>query len=51
MPPRTQQIFRLNRLDGLTQAQVAAQLGVSLSTVEKHLASALERLMARMEEQ
>ena len=27
MPPRTQQIFRLNRLDGLTQAQVAAQLG------------------------
>jgi RNA polymerase sigma-70 factor (ECF subfamily) len=30
---------------------VAAQLGVSLSTVEKHLASALERLMARMEEQ
>ncbi|HHK8037149.1 TPA: RNA polymerase sigma factor [Serratia marcescens] len=51
MPPRTQQIFRLNRLDGLTQAQVAAQLGVSLSTVEKHLASALEQLMARMEEQ
>lgn len=51
MPVRTQQIFRLNRLEGLTQAQVAVELGVSLSTVEKHLAGALEILMARMDAQ
>lgn len=38
---RTQEIFRLYRVEGLTQIEVAEILNVSLSTVEKHLANAL----------
>lgn len=30
-------IFRRHRIDGLSQRQVAAELGLGLSTVEKHL--------------
>ncbi|GAB1441131.1 hypothetical protein MASR2M36_39160 [Providencia sp.] len=34
----------LHREDGLTQIEVAQQLDISLSTVEKHLANALAML-------
>lgn len=45
LPHRTQEIFRLHREEGLTQAEVAKVLDISLSTVEKHLASALAMLI------
>ena len=48
LPERTQAIFRLHKLDGLTQAQVAARLEISISSVEKHLASALKTLTAQV---
>jgi len=48
LPERTQAIFRLHKLDGLPQTQVAAKLGISISSVEKHLASALKTLTARV---
>jgi RNA polymerase sigma factor (sigma-70 family) len=41
LPPRTQQIFLLNRLDGLSQVQIAKVLGLSVSTVEKETIRAL----------
>lgn len=41
LPPRTQEIFALNRLEGLTYQQVAQRLGVSESAVQKHLSAAL----------
>ncbi len=50
LPPRTQEIFRLNRLEGLTHAQVARQLGISDSSVQKHLARALAHVMERLVE-
>jgi RNA polymerase sigma-70 factor (ECF subfamily) len=34
----------LRRIDGLTQREVAERLGISVSTVEKHIASAMRRL-------
>ncbi|HWU49422.1 MAG TPA: sigma-70 family RNA polymerase sigma factor [Asticcacaulis sp.] len=46
LPERTRTIFRLHKFDGLNQAQVAERLGVSKSTVEKHLCAALKSLMA-----
>lgn len=45
LPLRTQEIFRLHREEGLTQTEVAKHLNISLSTVEKHLASALAMLI------
>lgn len=45
LPQRTQEIFHLYRVEGLTQTEVAEILNISLSTVEKHLASALAMLI------
>jgi RNA polymerase sigma-70 factor (ECF subfamily) len=38
---RTRDIFFMQRLDGLSYAQIAQRLGLSVSAVEKHIASAL----------
>lgn len=48
LPDKTQDIFRLHKMDGMQQTEVAAKLGISKSSVEKHLASALKFLMARI---
>ncbi|MDC7694344.1 sigma-70 family RNA polymerase sigma factor [Asticcacaulis sp. DXS10W] len=48
LPPRTQDIFRLHRLERLTQAEVAQRLSLSKSSVEKHLYAALKHLVARL---
>ena len=48
LPERTQSIFRAHKLEGLTQTQVAAKLGISISSVEKHLATALKTLTAQV---
>lgn len=41
LPERTRQIFVLNRIEGLSYAETAERLGVSESSVQKHLAKAL----------
>ncbi|TBU97358.1 RNA polymerase sigma factor [Stutzerimonas kirkiae] len=38
LPPRTREIFYLCRIKGIAQHKVAERLGVSPSTVQKHLA-------------
>src|SRR3984957_12843042 len=38
---RTRDILFMHRLDGLTYAQIAQQTGLSISAIEKHIASAL----------
>jgi RNA polymerase sigma factor (sigma-70 family) len=48
MPERRRVIFLAHRLDGLTYAQVAQQYGVSVSTVEKHIAEATADLTEGM---
>lgn len=45
LPGRTRSIFHLHRLENMTQADIARELGISLSTVEKHLASALAAML------
>jgi RNA polymerase sigma factor (sigma-70 family) len=42
LPQRTQRIFLLNRLDGLSYPEIATALGVSVSTVEKEMIRALD---------
>lgn len=44
LPPRCRQVFVLVRIDGLSQGEVAKRCGISLKTVEKHLAKALAAL-------
>ncbi len=48
LPEKTQTIFRLHKLEGVAQTEVAGRLGISLSSVEKHLSSALKHLVARV---
>lgn len=38
---RTRDVFFMHRLDGLSYAEIASRLGISVSAIEKHMASAL----------
>ncbi|WP_347304118.1 RNA polymerase sigma factor [Croceibacterium sp. TMG7-5b_MA50] len=49
-PPRVSAIFRRHRVDGIAQRQIAAEFGVSLSTVESDLRIAY-RALAELREQ
>jgi RNA polymerase sigma factor (sigma-70 family) len=42
LPERTLAVFRRYRIDGAPQRQIAAELGISLSAVEKHLQKAYQ---------
>jgi RNA polymerase sigma-70 factor (ECF subfamily) len=46
LPERTRTIFRRFRVDGESRPAIAADLGISISAVEKHLARAYEAICA-----
>jgi RNA polymerase sigma-70 factor (ECF subfamily) len=45
LPERTLQIFRLFKIEGVAQKEIAADLGISVSAVEKHLQRAYQVLV------
>ena len=47
LPFKTQQIFVLHRIDGLSYVDVARRLGISESSVQKHLALAVQYIARR----
>jgi RNA polymerase sigma factor (sigma-70 family) len=47
LPPLTQRVFHLHKFEGMTHAETAAALGISKSSVEKHVMAALKRLVER----
>ncbi len=49
LPPGAGRVFRRHKLDGLSHSEVAAELGISRSAVEKHIAVALRYLRAALE--
>jgi RNA polymerase sigma-70 factor (ECF subfamily) len=50
LPERTRQIFLLNRIHGRKYAEIAKAMGLSQSTVEKHMMRALEACKASLRE-
>jgi RNA polymerase sigma-70 factor (ECF subfamily) len=49
LPEQCRRVLMLRKVYGLSQAEVAARLGISISTVEKHLAKGLLRCSEYME--
>jgi len=49
LPERTRTIFVLRRLEGCRLGDIAAQLGISVSAVEKHMVRAIEHLGMEMD--
>jgi RNA polymerase sigma factor (sigma-70 family) len=45
LPPRVREVLNLRRVEGLSQKEVARRLGISESTVEKHMSKGLYLLM------
>lgn len=48
LSPACRRAFRLHKLEGLSHAQTAEAMGVSKSTVEKHISAALKHLLNRL---
>ncbi|MDB5456349.1 MAG: polymerase, sigma-24 subunit, subfamily [Caulobacter sp.] len=48
LPPREARAFTLHKLEGLSHAETAIAMGVSRSSVEKHISAALKTLIAKL---
>lgn len=48
LPTKCRQAFTLRKVEGLSQREVAQRMGISESTVEKHIGRALRTLMCAM---
>ena len=48
MPPQRRMVFTLHKLEGHSHLEVAAKLGVTRSTVEKHMSKALKTLASAL---
>ena len=44
LSPRTREIFLMHRLEGRKYREIASELGISPSAVEKHIARAMAHL-------
>lgn len=51
LPERTRQIFLLHRVDELTYREIGERLGVSIPTVQYHVARALAHIDAALEQE
>jgi len=48
LPPQGRRVFEMHKLQGRPHAEVASQLGISRSAVEKHMAAAMKSLLKRL---
>lgn len=49
LPPRCREVFLLVRIDGLSYAEAAAQMGIAVKTVEMQMKIAMDACWERME--
>ncbi|MBY8821062.1 RNA polymerase sigma factor [Sphingomonas colocasiae] len=50
LPTRQREVLHLHRFESLTYAQIAKRLGISARTAEGHLAAALNRISAELDQ-
>lgn len=48
LPPKCREVFMMSYIEDLTNKDISARLGISLSTVENHIYSALKQLRAML---
>lgn len=48
LPEKTRQAFRLHKLEGHSHVETARRMGISVSTVEKHVSAAMKTLTRRL---
>ena len=48
LPEKCRQVFVLSRVDGLSQKEIADQLGISKKTIENHMTKALKTLRSEL---
>lgn len=48
LPPAQQQAFRMYKLEGASQADIAAAMGCSVSSVEKYVRAAMKQLVEKL---
>jgi len=51
LPPRRQMVFRLSRIDGLSNDEIAEKMKITKKSVENHLNHALKHLRVILEEE
>ncbi|APC15540.1 RNA polymerase subunit sigma [Pseudomonas frederiksbergensis] len=51
LSPRRKEALMLHRFEGLSQAQIAERMGISISMVEKHIAFALLHCKQRLQQE
>jgi len=49
LPPRRQRAFRLYKLEGMTQAETARAMGISVKAIEAHISAALKSLIVKID--
>lgn len=50
LPPQQKKVFLMNRFENKTAAEIAAELGISPRTVEKHIEKALQSLRKNLKD-
>lgn len=50
LPPQCRKVFLMRKIHGLSQKQIAKKLGISTSTVERHITNAIKRCHIEMSE-
>ncbi len=51
LPPLCRTVFLLNRIDGLSHAEISQRVGISKKSVERYIVKALERFHRRLNRQ